>query len=162
MTLIARFSVCLCLMSSALAADIWVVREDGVGPVKIGMSLSQLNTVLHERFSLPDAKDEEGCFYVDSRKHPHVAFMIIDGHLARIDVGEPGVATSTGIQVGESESHVLRIYGSRLKVQPHQYTDSGHYLTARSKDGRFGVRFETDQGKNHDVLHWPVRRHPIR
>jgi hypothetical protein len=140
--------MCLCLMGSSLANDTWVVREDGVGPVKIGMTLSQLNTVLHSKFSMPAAKDNQGCFYVNPSKHPRIAFMIEDGRLVRIDVEIAGVATSEGIQVGDSESRALRVYGFRLKVEPHAYTGpEGHYLTARSKDGRFGRRFETDQGK---------------
>ncbi|MGD1216193.1 MAG: hypothetical protein ABR861_14535 [Terriglobales bacterium] len=61
--------------------DVWVVREDGVGPVKIGMNLAQLNMVLHEKFSMPDSKDERGCFYVDPAKQAHIRFMIVRGRL---------------------------------------------------------------------------------
>ena len=50
--------------------DVWVVREDGVGPVKIGMNLAQLNMVLHEKFSIPADKEERSCFYVDTPRHP--------------------------------------------------------------------------------------------
>jgi hypothetical protein len=148
MNFVARFSLCLCLVGSSLANETWVVREDGAGPVKIGMSLSQLNAVLHEKFSTPAANGEQGCFYVDSSKHPHILFMIIDGRLARIDVLKPGVSTPEGVQVGDTESHARKVYGSKLKAEPHAYTGpEGHYLTAHSKDGRFGVRFETDDGK---------------
>ena len=112
------------------------------------MSLSQLNAVLHEKFSMPESKDDQGCFYVNPTRHPHVALMIEDGRLARIDVDGPGVATAEGIQVGDSEARVLQVYGSRLKVEPHAYTGpEGHYLTVRSKSGRYGIRFETDKGK---------------
>lgn len=143
---LARFLLCCCLVTGALASDTWVVREDGVGLVKIGMSLSQLNMVLSEKFSMPANKDDRECFYVNPKKHPHISLMIENGRLVRIDVDSPGVRSSEGIQVGDSEEHVLKIYGARLKVEAHQYTD-GHYLTARSKDGHYGVRFETDQGK---------------
>jgi len=34
-----------------------------------------------------------------------------------------------------------------MKVTPHQYLDTGHYLTVRSAHSRYGVRFETDKGK---------------
>ncbi|MDP9158653.1 MAG: hypothetical protein M3O09_00275, partial [Acidobacteriota bacterium] len=40
----------------------WVLREDGIGPVKIGMTLAELNSVLHAEPSLTDDKDNEGCF----------------------------------------------------------------------------------------------------
>jgi hypothetical protein len=126
------------------AGDGWVVRLDGVGPVKVGMSLPQLNMALQEKFAIPQDKEDQGCFYVTSTKHPRVSFMIENGRLVRIDVDKRGVATAEGAQVGDSEEHVKQVYGSRLKVGPNDYTD-GHYLTVQS--GNYGVRFETDEGK---------------
>lgn len=134
-------------MSASLAADTWVVREDGVGPVKIGVTLAQLNLTLHERFSMPAEKDDQGCFYVNPSRNNHVAFMIENGHLARIDVDKAGISTAAGIQVGDSESHARQVYGAAMKVSPHKYIDTGHYLTVRSVNGRYGVRFETGKGK---------------
>ncbi len=135
-------------ISTSLASNTWVVREDGIGPVKIGMRLSQLNTVLDETFSKPDGDDDQGCFYVNPTKHTNVAFMIENGRLARIEVNAKGVSTAEGIQVGDSEVHALQVYGPRLKVEPQAYTGpEGHYLTVRSKDGRYGIRFETEKGK---------------
>ena len=64
--------------------------------------------------------------------------------LVRVDVDKSGVATSEGVQVGDSEEHVKQVYGSRLKAEPHHYTE-GHYLTIRNGD--YGIRFETDEGK---------------
>ena len=135
-------------ISTSLAGDVWVVREDGISPVKVGMSLSQLNTVLHEKFSMPDNKEDQGCFYVNPAKHAHIAFMIENGRLVRIDVDGAGVATGEGIQVGDSEKRARQEYGARLKVAPHAYTSpEGHYLTIRSGSGRYGIRFETYKGK---------------
>ena len=35
-----------------------------------------------------------------------------------------------------------------LKVEPHNYTaPEGHYLTVLASNGRYGIRFETDEGK---------------
>jgi hypothetical protein len=135
-------------ISTSLAADAWAVREDGFGPVKIGMSLPQLNLVLHEKFSKPDNKEDQGCFYVNPAKHAHIAFMIENGRLVRIDVDGAGVPTVKGIQVGDSEQRARQVYGARLKVEPHAYTGpEGHYLTIRSSSGGYGIRFETDNGK---------------
>ena|SRR6202795_4467084 len=147
-TFIARFLLCLGLIGHCSATDTWVIRFDGVGPVKIGMTLSQLNAVLHENFTSEDADNgREACFYLHLKRHPQAHLMIIDGHLARIDVEQPGVATSAGIQVGDSETRAQKVYGPQLKVEGHFYVDTGHYLTVQSKDRRYGVRFETDQGK---------------
>src|SRR5215831_9410841 len=90
------------------ASPTWVIRFDGIGPVKIGMSLSELNAALHERFSMPEDKDEQACFYVEQSKHPGVAFMIQKGHVARVDVDRPGVvATAAGIKIGDPESQAM-------------------------------------------------------
>jgi len=70
--------------------------------------------------------------------------MIENRRLVRLDVDKSGVATTEGVQVGDSEERVKQVYGPRFKVEPHHYTD-GHYLTLRS--GEYGIRFETDQGK---------------
>jgi len=149
--MVSRGFIALTLALASIAAfaanDAWVVREDGFGPAKVGMTLSQLNTVLGEKFAMPIEKDGQACFDVLSTKHPHVSFMIEDGHLSRMDVDAPGITTSEGVQVGDSEAKALRVYGPRLKVEPHHYINDGHYLTVRSSDGRYGRRFETEKGK---------------
>jgi hypothetical protein len=63
------------LSGAAMADDSWIVREDGAGPAKIGMTLSQLNAVLHEKFAMPaskDEKDEKACFDVEPKHHPQL------------------------------------------------------------------------------------------
>jgi hypothetical protein len=145
-----RLIVILLLASISLvyADDAWVIREDGTGPAKIGMTLPQLKSVLGEKLrQSEDGEGSDSCFYVKPAKHRHVSFMIEDGRLARVDVDGPGILTMEGIQVGDSESRARRIYGPGLKVEPHKYIDDGHYLTIRSRDGRYGMRFETEKGK---------------
>jgi hypothetical protein len=136
----------LLLVATSFAIGDSVIRDDGVGPVKIGMTLAELSATLLQKLS-EDESGSENCFYVHARGHGHVSFMIEDGRLSRIDVDAPGIATSTGIQVGDSEAHARQVYGAKLKVTEHKYVDTGHYLTVRSADGRYGVRFETDKGK---------------
>jgi len=72
--------------------------------------------------------------------------MILEGRLARIDVETASVSTAASIKIGDSEAQALRVYGSKMKVEPHKYTE-GHYLTVRSSTGTYGIRFETDAGK---------------
>jgi len=138
----------LAAASSTLGADDgWVIGEDGAGPAKIGMTLSQLKLALHERLIDDEPSGSENCWYVRPAKHPHISFMILDGRFVRADVDARGIATTDGIQVGDSESEVRHRYGQKMKVEPHQYIDDGHYLTLRSADGKYGVRFETEKGK---------------
>jgi hypothetical protein len=140
-------ALALTCISVSHADEDWVVREDGVGPVNIGMTLSQLDKTLHENFVMPDNKADQGCFYVKPTKRPHVAFMIEGGRLARVDVDAPGIFTTKHIQVGDSEASAIRAYGQKLQVEPHHYIGGGHYLTIRSSNGQYGIRFETDKGK---------------
>lgn len=74
--------------------------------------------------------------------------MIEDNRVVRIDVSDASVSTGEGIKVGDSEAHALQVYGPRLKITPHAYNAlEGHYLTMRSKDRAYGIRFETEDGK---------------
>lgn len=123
-----------------------MIRYDGIGPVKIGMTPSQLRAVLHEPLIEEDSGND-ACYYVHTRGRKHLQFMIEDGKLARIDVNAPGIPTQTGIQVGDAEARVRQIYGDQLKVTDHKYIDTGRYLTMRSSNYRYGIRFETDKGK---------------
>ena len=143
------FLVLVVLTTASQGADSWVVQLDGVGPVRIGMSLAQLNAALHERFRLPTDKTEQGCFYVKPKSHPQLAFMIEDGKLVRVDVDKPGISTEEGVHVGDSQAHAQQVYGAKAKVEPSQYTgeEGGRYLTVRSPDGHSGIRFETEKGK---------------
>jgi hypothetical protein len=136
----------LCFADTARAGDPWIVGEDGVGPVKIGMTLSQLTATLHQKLT-EEESGNESCYYVNARGHDHIHFMIIDDHLVRIDVEGPRILTASGLQVGDSESKARKIYGPKMKVTEHKYNDAGHYLTVQSDDRRYGIRFETDQGK---------------
>jgi hypothetical protein len=138
----------LVVASSVLSADdAWLIRDDGLGSAKIGMTLSQLRAALHERVTESKPSGSEGCWYVKSSSHPHVSFMILDGRFVRTDVDARGIPTIEGIQVGDSESKARRTYGAQMTVQPHKYIDDGHYLTIRSSDGKYGIRFETEKGK---------------
>lgn len=140
------FFFCACLATSSQVGGRWIVREDGIGPVKVGMTLDQLKATLQEKLT-EEESGNDSCYYVHGRRRPHISFMIIDNHVVRIDVDAPGIPASSGIQVGDSETHARTIYGPKLKVTAHKYVDTGHYLTVRAGNGRYGIRFETDKGK---------------
>lgn len=138
------FCASLCCIA---ASNTWTLRFDGIGPVKVGMNISQLNAALQEIVVSPKDKDSQACFYVDSAKHPGIAFMLENRRVTRVDLIKPDLSTTDGFHIGDSENHLMQKYGQRLKVEPHQYVDNGHYLTLRSTDGKNGIRFETDTGK---------------
>ncbi len=114
------------------------------------MKLSELKADLHLSYSIGMAQDsdQQSCFYADLHGHSGVGLMILKGRVARVDIDNRDTQTVDGIHNGDSEAHALSVYGKKLKVTPHAYTGpEGHYLTVRSSDGKYGIRFETDEGK---------------
>ena len=132
------------------AANDWEVLPNGVGPIKVGMRLSNLKTDLHLSYSIEFAQDsdQKTCFYANLRDQPGISLMILNGRVARVDIDNKDTKSAEGIRNGDLEAHALSVYGKRMKVTPHAYTGpEGHYLTVRTTDGRYGIRFETDEGK---------------
>jgi hypothetical protein len=113
----------------------------------MGMELPELNKALHTAYSKPADRDEQPCFYVSVPHRPGVGIMILDGHVARIDVDDNQTRTAEGIRKGDSETKALKVYGAGLKVTPSAYQpESGHFLTMLSRDRKYGIRFETENG----------------
>jgi hypothetical protein len=140
-----------CIVAALLIAAVAkssIVRFDGIGPVRVGMGLSDLNRTLHTSYSKPSDPEEQSCYYVDVPNQPGVGVMMLDGRAARVDVDNAETSTLEGIHNGDSETRALQVYGKRLKIEPHAYIpESGHYLTLFSPDRKFGIRFETEDGK---------------
>jgi len=115
------------------------------GPARIGMTRKALAAALGGSLQEDDMQ-EEGCGYVSERGSPGVAYMLLDGKLARIDVfGRSRVRAFAGGGIGTSKAELQKLYGA-IKVEPHFYDDTGFYLTLLSKDGRYGIRFEIEDG----------------
>jgi hypothetical protein len=88
-----------------------------------------------------------GCAYATSARLPRgVSVMVVDGVVVRVDADSNTVSTAEGARVGDTERRVLALYGARVKVSPHEYTD-GHYLTVRpvTGDTSYLIIFETDK-----------------
>jgi hypothetical protein len=122
------------------------VDARGVGPVRIGMTVRELGTAVGESLQ-PKYDINETCGYVRPKALPQgLSVMIVQDSVARVDIVEPGILTSEGAGVGDPESRVLALYGSRAKVQPHKYTGpTGHYVIVETPgDTLHRVVFETD------------------
>ncbi len=96
----------------------------------------------------PD-EESEACEYVAPEQgYDGIGFMLVNQHLARIDVSNPNVTTLSGAHIGSTQESVLALYPGRVEISPHAYTaPDGSYLTLFSRDRLHGIRFETDHGK---------------
>ncbi|HEV7667910.1 MAG TPA: hypothetical protein VGS22_05265 [Thermoanaerobaculia bacterium] len=126
--------------------EAWTVDYDGVGPVKIGMSLDDLSRAINQNLDAYSSVSDQDCFYLMPINNSGVGVMIRKGSVARIDVGSPEVSTTEGAHIGSTEKRIRSIYGSTLEIGPHQYDDHGLYLTNRSRSGDTAIRFEISEG----------------
>jgi hypothetical protein len=148
-----RFVLLLVAFASASVelagqSDYSVVRFDGIGAVRLGMSLRELNSALRTSYTRPTDPDEKSCSYFGVPGQSGISLMLLNGRVARVDIDNAITRTVKGIQNGDSESRAVQVYGKRLKVEPNHYIpESGHYLTLQSSNRKFGIRFESDDGK---------------
>lgn len=120
----------------------WDLSFKGFGPVTVGMSVREAEKAL--KVSLNEDDASESCHYArNDGDLPGVAFMVVDGKIARVDISSPAYRTSKGARVGMTEQEVRQIY-PKVAVEPHPYDDAGHHLVVTSDDERHGMVFETN------------------
>ena len=65
-----------------------------------------------------------------------VSFMVSNGSVARVDVRQRGVATLSGIRVGDPEDAVTAAYGDRLTAESDYYDhDATQYTFTPEEPG---------------------------
>lgn len=135
-------------IAASAHADDWRITTAGYGPAKIGMSVAEASQALGMTLVAEGPIDNPECHYL--RPEPAVEglwFMISDDHVVRVEVNAPGIATRSGLGVGDSEARVKELLPS-AEVTPHKYVaPDGNYLTVWTADRKAAVRFETLQGK---------------
>lgn len=153
------------------------VKLTSVGPVVVGMTLEQVAEAagvdLTRQPDFDQAVAEKNCAYVspstipgyspppESGNKSPLAFMIVDGKLARIDILGGDFATDQGIKVGSAESAVTEAYGGGSPLPPRAFVGPPYrYLTASPKDEEdqgYKMVFESDGAK---VVNYRVGKEP--
>ena len=121
---------------------------DGLGPVDIGMTLNQASAAagIPIRIRADDPYDGD-CHYAYATELPEVNFMVINGRIARVDVGGRRVKTVSRVGTGDTEETIKRTYPGRIRVEGHPYVPTGHYLVYAPADpalAHLSMIFETD------------------
>ena len=126
---------------------LWTVTLFGIGPVRAGMLVRDVSAALNGALVAPAARDTAACDYLTWRDGPPgVKVMTEGGRIARVDVDSGATTTDAGARIGDADTKIHELYGSRVSVQPHKYT-SGQYLIvtpAQATDSLFRLVFETD------------------
>jgi len=134
--------------TSRVGSTAWTVTPDGIGAIRVGMTLDELRRVAGD---MPPANSGADCRYVrPSAVPPGVSVMLARGQVARVDVDSSGVHSDAGVGVGDSARRVTDAYAGRLTEVPHKYVPGGQYLEVRSTSPADSLRrmvFETENGR---------------
>ena len=135
------------------------VSYRGIGALRVGMTVPEARNAV-PRFEVSEDALKIGCGYATAPELPAgVSVMVENGIVARVEVDTTGIPTPEGALVGDTEQRVKSLYGNRISVSPHKYTD-GHYLTVRPTflaDSAYRIVFETDGQR---VLEYRVGKPP--
>ncbi|MCE0723019.1 hypothetical protein [Legionella resiliens] len=137
-------------LNNAFARDSikWTLSPNGLGPIKMNMTLKQAEHVTGKKFNStkpdPNQAENESCFLVTLKGIDDVSFMISGNKIVRINITSPAYHTSTGAKIGDTESQVRALYKGKLTTEPHHYDPKGHYLTLFEKPDNRGIRFESN------------------
>jgi len=131
------------ILLAALAALTVPVTLHGVGELRVGMPLAQLQrmgAVMDE-----NPLDDGDCDYWHLHGRDGLALMVVGGRVVRIDIDNPAYHTVSGAHVGMREAEIRALYGAAMRVEPHPYTGpEGHYLVYRARGEPYGLIFATD------------------
>lgn len=124
------------------------VAIDGIGPIRVGMTIQQAEASARIRLLSPGSKLGD-CWYVKPQDGPRdVSFMVIGGQIARVDIyGNSRITTVRGAKIGDSEDRIKSLYPGQIRVTTHEYVRGGHYLTFVPRDAsdrQYRLVFETD------------------
>ena len=123
------------------------LRVDGIGPVRIGMTLEQARAA--SGLAMPHSEGGVCVGYQTDGAPAGLAFTAVEGsnRLDFVSVSEPSIATVSGIRVGSTVAEVRRTYGDNLKGSVQ---DGWGRLVFRATDpalDRFAMAFLFSDGK---------------
>lgn len=123
----------------------WKVTANGIGPVKVGMSLNEARRAVGNSLTIPANLQE--CDYVRPKSPKGVAFMVEKGEISRVDIQLGSeVATAAGAKIGDSEDRIKSLYPG-VEVKPAKYS-AGHDMEVTPQGGGNNrIVFETDGKK---------------
>jgi hypothetical protein len=126
-----------------------VLRLDGLGALKVGMTVSQASTALGDSLAVTYELFDYECDYVTSSSLPPDTWLMVVGDtVVRIDVGDSSsVVTEEGAGIGTPEAQLLTMYVGRVRVESHAYSGpQWHYVIVDRAPGdtTYAFVFETD------------------
>lgn len=121
---------------SAAQLDSATLSTDGLGPVRIGMTVAQVSALAGHSFT-PSYPNDPSCGTANPFGDPETTPMLLFDHdrLVRISVFQGSAHTPSGIRIGSSESAVRSAFAGHLREEANTYEPAGHYFTYLPTDG---------------------------
>jgi hypothetical protein len=121
---------------SAAALDSATLSTDGLGPVRIGMTVTQISALAGHSFT-PSYPNGPSCGTANPFGSSESTPMLLFDHdeLVRISIFTGSAHTPSGIRIGSSESAVRSAFAGHLRQEPNTYEPAGHYFTYLPTDG---------------------------
>ena len=146
------------LHTASTYAAYQVLRPDGLGPVRVGMTVRRAEEALGVRlkpFNPTDGYSKVSCWETSrlGDPDPDVIYMVWYGKIMRVAIygdGKGRITTDKGIRIGDADARVKEIYGSTLKVAVGAQADAeeqGSDLTTFTRSKRRGITYETADRK---------------
>jgi hypothetical protein len=117
----------------------WRLGFNGIGPVRIGMSVAAVERVTGRSMSW-EFGDHASCELWSLRGATGLSLMVVHNRIARVEAYRGRWRSSRGIRIGDSEAKVRRRYHG-VHSQPHPYVPPGKYLIV---GGKRRMIFETN------------------
>jgi len=127
----------LCAAQEAAPRSGWRAGVEGIGPIRVGMSLDQARRATGMEFTEePDRNSDWLACHVawlssGGTIQLDFSLMLERGLITRIDVASSEVATRSGVRVGDPDSSILHSYEGRLEEE--RAADGTRYLTIYPK-----------------------------
>ena len=107
----------------------------GLGPIRIGMSIADVERASGLTFHGAAEQRGQSCYYVDSPLPTDaISLLIKSGRVAGVSIYGSMYPTISGIRGGDSESKVRAAYGARLSEFRSRSTDPSDALIYTPKD----------------------------
>ncbi|MBE9156931.1 hypothetical protein IQ265_08825 [Nodosilinea sp. LEGE 06152] len=123
------------------------LKTTGLGPIRIGMDLEDLEAAGLTPVTIAEASNGQCQYYRIQDYGEPVGLMAIDGQILRIDVW-PGSLTTTrsGIRIGSTEQDLVRVYGKQLEATANPATLGKTVIFTPQDPGEdvYRLVFETD------------------
>jgi len=139
-----RYAIALLACSSAVLAGP-ILSATSYGAIRFGERVETVEKRLHERVPQPIDTEEAHCRLFEFKAYPQMTFMIEDGVITRAGTSSP-IPTSIGVTVGLSMKTIRRRFPG-VKIEPHTYDPTGHYLTLKTESQKAAIVMEESGGR---------------